>query len=341
MSSTEIPKTMKAAVVHKLGDPTTSDVISVDEDAPVPTPGEGEILVAVHAAAMNPIDWKLLKGAFPGQKLGPKFGFDVSGVVVSIGPNTTTDLKVGDEVYADVAPSFGTFAQYALVKAIALAKKPKNISMVQAAALPLAGLTAIQGLLNQGNLEKGQKVLIFGGSGGVGSLAVQMAKAMGASEVYSTGSDVDMIKRLGADVVVNYKEQSLMEALKGKEFDVVYDTIGGYEHWEIAQASLKKNGTFVTIAGDGDKSFPVILGKIMWRKLSALIFGTPRYQFFLTDTKDTVGASMQKMTELVESGSVKPVLDDKQYELTTDGVHAMIKRSMTHRAKGKLVVKVA
>ena len=332
--------TMKAAVMHKVGDPTTAEVISVDENVAVPEPGDGQVLVAVHAASVNPVDWKLLKGDFPGMKPGSVFGFDVSGTVTKIGPNTTTDLKEGDEVYADAGIGLGTFAEYAVVNAVALAKKPKNISMVQAAALPLAGLTAIQGLKNHGNFQEGQKVLIFGGSGGVGSLAIQMAKAMGASEIYSTGSNVDMIKGFGADVVVNYKEESLMDALKGKDFDLVYDTIGGYEHWEIGQAALRKNGAYITIAGDLDKSLPLFVGKIIWRKLSSLVLGTPSYHFFLTDTDKIVGESMQKITELVENGSVKPILDENQYELTTESVHAMIERSMTHRAKGKLVLKV-
>jgi len=126
-------------------------------------------------------------------------------------------------------------------------------------------LTALQGLQGAG-LKEGMKVAIMGGSGGVGSLAIQMAKALGASHVYATGSSVELIKGLGVDTVINYKETSVLEALKGKDLDIVYDTIGGYENWEAAQAGLKKNGTFVTLVGDGGSLVPN-LAKIAWRML--------------------------------------------------------------------------
>jgi NADPH:quinone reductase-like Zn-dependent oxidoreductase len=342
MSNTEsssVPQTMKAAYVHKNGDSTTAEVITVREDLPVPEPKEGQILVKVHAAAINPVDWKLIEGLFPGLKEGT-VGSDMSGVIEKIGPNTTTELKVGDEVYGDVIATMGSFGEYVLAKAHVLGKKPTNLSMAEAAALPLAGLTALQGLTTHGNLEKGHKVLIFGGSGGVGSLAIQMAKAMGASEVTATGSSVDMIKGFGADVVVNYKEQNLMDALKGQDFDMVYDTVGGYEHWEIAKASMKSTGHFVTIVGDGT-SLLTYVPKMLWRKMYGKVISGPQYSLFLTDTTPpAVVTDMQKMTELVESGSVKPVLDKSQYELTTEGVLDMIKASKTHRAKGKLILKV-
>lgn len=338
--TTTTTKTMKAAVLHKIGDPTTAEVLSVDEGLPVPEPKEGQILVKVSAASINPIDWKLMDGSVPGGTLGPQ-GADVSGVVEIIGPNTTTDLKVGDEMYADAIATKGSYGEYMLVNATVASKKPSNISMAEAASLPLAGLTALQALRNQGSFQEGQKVLVFGGSGGVGSLAVQMAKALGASEVYSTGSNVEMIKGFGADVVVNYKEESLMDALKGKDFDMVFDTIGGKEHWDIACASLKpKGGAFVTVVGDGG-SLPKMIGQIIWRKLVGKLTGGPGYIFFLTDTKyDGVGADMTKMTELVEAGKVKPVLDERKFELTTEGLHDLIKASQSHRAKGKLVMRV-
>lgn len=332
-------KTMKAAILHKNGDPTTSEVLSVDE-VPMPEPKEGQILVKVAAAAINPVDWKMMQGDFPGLKQGP-VGADVSGTVTKIGPDTTTALAVGDEVYGDAIDTKGSFAEYMICNASVLSKKPKNVSHTEAASLPLAGLTALQGLRIHGNFKEGQKVLIYGGSGGVGSLAIQMAKALGASEVYSTGSSVDMIKGFGADVVVNYKEESLMDGLKGQDFDLVFDTIGGYEHWEVAQASMKKDGTFISIVGDGGNMLGMVL-KWQWRKLKGKIAGGPHYSLFLTNTKyDGVGDDMAKMTELIEAGKVKTVLDERKFALTTDGIHEFIKASMSHRAKGKLVLQVA
>lgn len=339
-SETTATKTMKAAVLHKIGDPTTAQVISVEENLPVLDPREGQLLVKVSAASINPVDWKVMAGELPGGKPG-RVGSDVAGVVEAIGPNTVTDLNVGDEIYADAIGTKGSFGEYLLVNVNVASKKPRNISMAEAASLPLAGLTALQGLRNQGNFQEGQKVLIFGGSGGVGSLAIQMAKAMGAGEIYSTGSQVETIKSFGADVVVNYKEESLMDALKGKDFDLVYDTIGGLEHWEIGQAALKpKGGYYVTIVGDGG-SLPSLLAKAAWRKSWGKVRGGPIYNLFLTDTKyDGVGADMKKMTQLVENGEVKPVLDERRFDLTTDGIHDLIKASQSHAAKGKLVLEV-
>ena len=331
---------MKAAILHKNGDPTTPEVLSVDE-VPLPEPKEGQILVKVAAASINPVDWKLMEGSFPGLKEGPT-GADVSGTVFKIGPNTsTTTLAVGDQVYGDAIDTKGSFAEFVVCNASVLSKKPTNLSHTEAASLPLAGLTALQGLRIHGNFQEGQKVLIYGGSGGVGSLAIQMAKALGASEVYSTGSSVDMIKGFGANVVVNYKEESLMDGLKGQDFDLVFDTIGGYEHWEVAQASMKKGGTYITIVGDGGNILSNLL-KWQWRSLKGKISGGPYYKLFLTNTKyDGVGEDMAKMTELVEAGKVKTVLDERKFQLTTDGMHEFIKASKSHRAKGKLVLQVA
>jgi len=264
---------MKAAILHKNGDPTTAEVLSVEENVEVPTLEKGQVLIQVKAASINPIDWKLMKGDFPGKKSGP-IGFDVSGIVEKIADETDTTLKAGDEVYADAAATQGSFAEYVRVQAEAVSAKPKNVSFQEAAALPLAGLTALQGLVTHGGFEKGQSVCILGGSGGVGSLAIQMAKAMGASHVYATGSSVDMIKGLGADTVINYKEKSVVDELKGKNLDIVFDCVGGYEGWEAAKVGLKKGGTFVTIVGDGGNLF-VMLAGILARKCKALAGFSP------------------------------------------------------------------
>jgi NADPH:quinone reductase-like Zn-dependent oxidoreductase len=314
---------MKAAILVKIGDPTTEEVLRVEENVDVPQPKKDEVLIKVRAAAINPVDWKIMRGDFPGKSSGT-VGLDVSGVVEQIGPDTTTDLKVGDEIYADaIETGGGSFAEYVAVQTVAASRKPSNIGFAEAAALPLAGLTALQGLVTHGGFKSGQKVCILGGSGGVGSLAIQMAKAMGAAHVYATGSSVDMIKGFGADTVINYKEQSVVEELKGKELDLVYDTVGGVEGWEAAKGGLKKGGKFVTIVGDGDEL-------------------APEYNWFLTNTKaPEVVNDMKKLTELVEAGKVKAVLDAQKFVLTTKSVHDMIQASMTHRAKGKLVLIVS
>lgn len=327
---------MKAAILTKNGDPCQPEILSVVEDVPKPTLNDGEILVEVKAAAINPVDWKLMQGAFPGLKEG-LVGCDVAGVVQSIGPNCKTSLKVGDEVYADAIKTRGAFAEYCKIEAIAAHKKPTNCTFAEAASLPLVGLTALQGLIKHGGFKAGMSVCILGGSGGVGSLAIQIAKAMAASHVYATGSSVDLLKRLGADTVINYKEQKPDEELAGKDIDILFDTVGGFESWTVAQRCLKKGGVFVTIVGDGGSLIQMVPG-ILWRMTKSLV-GGPKYSLFLTDTSaPAVQEDMKKLTELVESGIVKPLLDDQKFTLTTESLHAMIKASMSHKAKGKLVM---
>jgi NADPH:quinone reductase-like Zn-dependent oxidoreductase len=337
-----VKKEMKAAYVHKIGDMTVhEDYMSVRDDLPIPEPKKGQVLVKVHTAAINPIDWKLAEGILPGYR-GGVIGCDLSGVIERIGPGTVTDLQVGDEVYGDAMDTKGAFGEYCVVKAIVLAKKPSTISMKEAAALPLCGLTTVQGLINHGQFRAGQKVLIFGGTGGVGSLAIQMAKAMGASEVCATGSQVELMKKLGADLVVNYKEQNLMETLKGKDFDLVFDTIGSLEHWKIAKASMKPKGVFVTIMGDDTGHLMKDVATILWRSMKSMILGGQKYRFcFVATSAPVVVDTMKKLTELVEKGSVKPLIDKRTFELTTRGIIDLVKVSKTHRATGKLLLKVA
>jgi NADPH:quinone reductase-like Zn-dependent oxidoreductase len=312
------------------------------DDVPKPAIKVGEILVQVKAAAINPVDWKLVRGDIPGVTLPPgsPLGCDVAGVVEAIGPECETSLSVGDEIYANVFATKGAFAEYCTVKAAAAYAKPKNCTFQEAASLPLAGLTALQGLVTHGGFKSGMSVCVLGGSGGVGSLVIQMAKALGASHVYATGSSVDLLQRLGADTIINYKEQKVVDVLAGKDIDIVYDTVGGIEGWTAAQGCLKKGGVFVTLVGDGGSLVPMLSG-IVWRVAKSLI-GSPKYRIFMTNVSPPrVHLDMKTLTDLVESGKVKPLLDDsQQFELTTESLHAMIKASMSHHAKGKLVLTV-
>jgi len=331
---------MKAAIQHKNGDPTSPEVLSVVDDAPIPEPAAGQVLVKVACASLNPIDYKLVAGDFPGKTAGP-FGADVSGTVERLGPGCDA-FKPGDRVYADAIKTHGSFAEYAVVEAAALSPMPKNASFKEAAALPLAGLTALQAFATHGKLRAGQKVAIMGGSGGVGSLAVQMAKALGAAHVYATGSAVDLIKGLGADTVINYKETSVVEAMAGLELDLVFDTVGGVDNWLAARGGLKRGGAFLSIVGDGG-SIASIMRAVLWRNAVGLFgFAGPTYKVFLTSTDAPgVAADMRKLTELVEAGKVKPLVDARAFELTTASLGDLIKASMTHRTKGKLVMTVS
>lgn len=228
---------MRAVVMHETGGP---EVLRLEEVAR-PEPGEGEVLIAVRAAAVNPIDWKYRRGFMPKQ-LPAVLGNDVSGVVEV---SRADGFAKGDEVFGIAAS--GGYAEFATVPARMLAKKHAGLSHVQAAAIPVAGMTAWQALFDRGGLESGQTALIAGAAGGVGHLAVQFAKRAGA-RVIGTGSarNRDFVLGLGADEYVDYTQQDVAEAVSG--VDVAFDTVGG-ETTQSLLGTLREGGVLVGIAG--------------------------------------------------------------------------------------------
>jgi NADPH:quinone reductase-like Zn-dependent oxidoreductase len=236
-------KKMKAIRAHEFGEP---DVLQMD-DIPVPAPQNDELLIKVVATSINPVDWKILKGGYQSKfpvSLPLTPGWDVSGVVEKTGADVQ-DFKPDDEVYSRPDPTKnGAFAEYIVVKANIAALKPRSIDHIHAAAVPLAGLTAWQGLFEHGQLQAGQKVLIHAASGGVGTFAVQFAKWKGAY-VIGTASDknLDFVKELGADEVIDYKNEKFEDKLGG--IDLVFDTIGG-ETQKRSLTVLKNGGRLIT-----------------------------------------------------------------------------------------------
>src|SRR6266550_369163 len=217
-----LPKTMKAIVAHKYGGP---EVLKY-EDVPLPEPKENEILVRVIASGVNPADPLILNGKYAkefGTHLPLVLGYDMAGVVVSTG-SKVTKLRVGDPVYAYLLWG-GGWAEYCISNEGESAIKPKSLSFTDTASVPLAALTAWQALIDIGKIQAGQKVLIHGGSGGVGSFAIQIAKARGA-RVIATASTAnqELLKQLGADVVIDYTKQNFENV--AKDVDVVLDSIG-------------------------------------------------------------------------------------------------------------------
>jgi NADPH:quinone reductase-like Zn-dependent oxidoreductase len=227
---------MQAVVIHETGGP---DVLHYEE-ADRPEPGDGEVLIRVHAVSVNPVDWKNRSGsremAFPAV-----LGMDVSGTVEESRAETFAE---GDEVFGMAAS--GGYAEFATASAAALAKKPAEVSHEQAAAIPVAGMTAWQALFDRGGLESGQTALIAGAAGGVGHFAVQFAKGAGA-RVIGTGSshNRDFVLGLGADEYVDYTEQDVGEAVSG--VDVAVDTVGG-DTTQSLLPTLREGGILVTIA---------------------------------------------------------------------------------------------
>ena len=238
-------KTMKAVCIYTYGGPE----VLVYEDAPQPHPGEGEVLVRVHAAGINPVDWKIREGHLK-EMVHHTFplilGWDLSGVVESLGSGIAR-LKVGDEVYSrpDISRD-GAYAEFIVVKESDLALKPRSIDHVHAAALPLAALTGWQTLFDAGGLSSAQRVLIHAAAGGVGHIAVQLAKWKGA-QVIGTASarNHEFVSKLGADQVIDYDTERFEDVIQ--PVDVVLDTMGG-ETQERSWKVLKRGGILVSIA---------------------------------------------------------------------------------------------
>jgi NADPH:quinone reductase-like Zn-dependent oxidoreductase len=308
---------MKAIRIHSYGDLDTLRF----EDAPLPEPEAGDVLVRVHAAAVNPVDWKIRAGYLSEMlpyQMPLTLGWDVSGVVERIGADVT-DVSIGDAVYSrpDITRN-GTYAEYAVMRASEVALKPNTLSHNEAAAVPLAALTAWQGLFDHARLNEGDRVLIHAGAGGVGAFAIQFAKWAGA-HVIATGSAAseELIRSLGADEFVNYRSQLFEKVLS--KVDVVLDTIGGNTQVRSIQL-LKDGGRLISVVGTPDAD-----------ALDAV--GASGALFMVQPSRDDLG----RIGALIDAGSVR-VLIDSVFPLSE--ARAAHEKSQTGRAKGKIVLEV-
>jgi NADPH:quinone reductase-like Zn-dependent oxidoreductase len=241
---------MHAVRIHSFGD---ANVLKM-EDIPLPEPKDNEIVVRVMAASVNPVDYKIRSGKYPAVKkdqLPKVLGRDISGVVERVG-SKIGKFKKGDAIYAMLGSDIGGYAEYALVTEDEAAKKPAQLDFVQAAAVPLAALTAWQGLFDQGGLKAGQRVLIHGGAGGVGHFAVQFAKAKGAWVATTvSGQDIALARKLGADRPIDYKAETFEDVVK--DIDLVFDLIGG-DTQTRSFAVLKDGGTLISTLQKPDEA---------------------------------------------------------------------------------------
>jgi alcohol dehydrogenase len=311
---------MKAAQIHAYGG---DEVVAVTPEASCPAVSEGKAVIEIHAAGVNPIDWKIRQGYFAKRaplQLPLTLGGDFSGIVSEIGEGVP-NLKIGDEVYGQagiVRGGSGTFAEYALASMDNIAKKPQNIDHMEAAALPLVGVSAFQALIEHIGLKKGQKILIHGGGGGIGTAALQIAKHIGAV-IYTTArsEDAAYVKGLGADSVIDYKTQRFEEIAHG--LDAVFDTVGG-ETYTRSFAVLKKGGVIVSMLEQPNEELMEKFGV------------TAIYEF-----TQVTGDRLQKLAELVEKGAVT-IHVDKTFPLdeAAEALHYL----ETGHPKGKVVLKV-
>jgi NADPH:quinone reductase-like Zn-dependent oxidoreductase len=237
MTTTE---TMKAVRIHKFGGP---DVLQF-EDVPRPEPGTHQVLVRIHAAGVNPVDWKIREGKLGKIPLPSIMGSDFSGEIEAIGPDVT-EFRVGESVFGSVADESGSYAQFALAPLTHIIEKPKAIDHVRAAAMPVPAMTAWQALFDTANLTAGQKILIHAASGGVGSFAVQFAKWKGAHVIGTASADnIALVRSFGADEIIDYRKTRFEDVVH--DADVVFDTVGG-ETQERSWKVLKRGGILVSI----------------------------------------------------------------------------------------------
>lgn len=332
---------MKAFILDRYG----SKVALRAGEVADPEVREDEVLVQIHAASVNLLDSKLRSGEF---KLilpyRPPFvlGHDVAGVVVRVGARVTR-FKPGDEVYARPSDHrIGTFAELIAIQEDDLAMKPKNLTMVEAAAIPLVGLTAWQALVERGQLAAGQKVFIQAGSGGVGTFAIQLAKHLGATVATTTStSNIDMVRGLGADVIVDYKTEDFEARLSG--YDLVLHSQDG-KALEKSLRVLRPGGRLVSISGPPDPDFAKEIGAPWFVKLVArlLSFGARRRAKSLNTTFSFLfmkasGDQLRQIATLIEAGAVRPVVDKVFPFQSTNEALAYVE---TGRAKGKVVIQV-
>ena len=324
---------MKAIICHQYGSP---DVLT-HERVPKPTPNDNEILVKVHATSVNAGDWHLMRGDPFLIRLGaglrnPKtkiLGADVAGQVEAVGSNVT-QFRPGDEVFGDLSRyGFGAFAEYIAAPEDAFVRKPANLTFAQAAAVPEAAVTALQALRDHGQIQAGQKVLINGASGGVGTFAVQIAKALGAevTGVCSTRK-VEMVRSIGADHVIDYTKEDFTQ--NGRQYDLIL-AVGGNVPISAYRRALSPQGRYVMIGGSSMKQLfqAMLLGP--WLSMT----GNQKLGLMLVKPTQM---DLAFVAALLEDGKVVPVID-KAYPFSD--LPDAIRYLEAGRAQGKVVINVA
>ncbi|MFZ7959277.1 NADP-dependent oxidoreductase [Bacillus cereus] len=331
---------MKAMIIDRYG-----KVPMRMAEVPTPEINEYEVLAEIHAASINPIDFKIRDGKV---KMLLKYemplilGNDFSGVITKVGSKVTC-FKVGDEIYARPRKNkIGTFAEYIAIHEDDIALKPKNLSFEEAASIPLVGLTSYQALHDIMQLQKGQKILIHAGSGGVGTFAIQLAKIMGAI-VTTTASEAgaNLVTSLGADEIINYKTEKFEDILKN--YDAVFDTIGGAT-LEKSFNIIKRGGNIVSVSGMpnarfgkefGSGFFKTLLFSLASKKLTALEKKhNAQYSFLFMKPS---GGQLRTIANYIEAGEIKPVIDRV---FPFEDAQKAMEYSEAGRAKGKIIVKI-
>ncbi|MBP0949009.1 NADP-dependent oxidoreductase [Pseudomonas sp. 20GA0080] len=332
---------MKAFIIDRYGKKAVGRI----GERPDPGIGQADVLIQIHAAGVNMLDVKIRNGEFKPilpYRLPLVLGNDVAGVVVAVGSDVK-GFKPGDEVYARPEQErMGSFAELICLHEESVALKPAHLTMVQAASVPLVALTAWQVLVETAKVKKGQRVLIHAGSGGVGTIAIQLAKHLGAFVATTTSThNVEWVKALGADVVIDYKTQQFESLLQG--YDVVLNSLGSDE-LEKSLNVLKPGGHLISISGPPTPAFAEQqkLNRVLKQVMRLLSYGIRKkarkqgvaYSFVFMRAS---GAQLKEVTRLIEAGIIKPILDRTfAFQQTADAL-AYVEQG---RAKGKVVVQL-
>jgi NADPH:quinone reductase-like Zn-dependent oxidoreductase len=332
---------MKAFIINRYGKNENLQSAEIAE----PVLRANDVLVQIHAASVNVLDSKIKNGEFKlilPYKPPITLGHDVAGIVIKVGLGVK-QFKAGDEVYARPADHrIGTFAELIAINENDVALKPRNLSMEEAASIPLVGLTAWQALVEKANVKKGQKVFIQAGSGGVGTFAIQLAKHLGATVATTTSAgNIDLVKSLGADIVIDYRKDDFETILK--DYDVVLNSQDA-KTLEKSLRILKPGGKLISISGPPDPSFAEEIKapwfmKFIVRLLSAGVRKKAKrlnvsYSFLFMRAE---GTQLGQITSLIDAGIIKPVIDKVfPFEQTNEAMGYV----ETGRAKGKVVIKI-
>lgn len=328
---------MKAQIIQSFGDPSVFQL----EEVSKPELKPGHVLIQVKASSVNPIDAKVRAGAVPA--VAPEFPAvlhgDVAGLVSAVGEGVT-EFKVGDEVFGCAGGFKGTggaLAEFMLADADLLAHKPKNLTMEEAAALPLVAITAWEALFNRAHLVPGQDILIHAATGGVGHIAIQLAKWKGAT-VYTTASSQEKLEigtRLGADVTINYREESVHDYVQkytdGKGFDVVFDTVGG-ENLDRSFEAAAVHGTVAAIAARSTHDLSPVHSKGLSLHVTFMLL-----KILNKDMHKQYGEILKKVAKVVEEGKLRPLVDPNMF--TFDEVSKAHEYIESGKAIGKIVLK--
>lgn len=310
---------MKAVQINKYGG---SEVIEINDNVPKPSIKDGQVLVEVYAGSINPFDLFVISGAMQDRvplKFPATVGGDFAGKVTDT--NNSSDFKIGDAVYGSanlIVGNSGGFAEFAAVNYAELALKPKQISFEEAASLPLVGVAAVQALEDHIHLSSGQKILIHGGAGGIGSIAIQLGKVLGAYIATTVSTeDMDFAQSLGADQVIDYKNEDFNGILK--DYDAVFTTVGGYAV-DKSFAVLKKNVILVSMLGQPNEELA--------KKHEVMAIG---------QRTNTTTVLLNRLAKYVEEGKIKPKVD-KVFPI--DQAREAFEYQENQSPKGKVVIKI-